>query len=285
MKLHPKVAGQFYPIDSKHLSSALESMEGEFEPVPLKGDPVGMLLPHAGYPYSGAVAALGYRSLARPVKTVIIAGPSDFVSFRGAALFAGESVVTPLGEIPVDVDVCEFLMSCDKHIAEFPPAFAREHSVEVHFPLVQKYLPDAKVVPIVLGQGNENAVQSLAEALAKLPEKEILFIASSDLCHFPDYEIAKKADEEFLEALLTGDEKKVEETDRRLMSKGIPDYHCTHCGKEPVAALLRFASRVGARDIQLLAKRNSGDVTGDHSRVVGYAAVAFCKVDRSVWFK
>jgi MEMO1 family protein len=277
MKLQPKVAGQFYPGSQKNLNSALESMEKEFQPVALKGEPAGMMLPHAGYPYSGAVAALGYRSLKRPVETVVIAGPSHYVGFRGAALFAGEAVVTPLGEIPVDIDVCRFLMNFDKHIVEFPPAFAREHSVEVHFPLVQKYLPEAKVVPVVLGQGSQESALPLAEALSKLYEKEILLIASSDLCHFPDYETAKKGDGEFLEALLTGDEKKVEEADRRILSRGHPDYDCTHCGKEPVAALLKFASRVGAGDIQLLAKRNSGDVTGDYSRVVGYAAVAFCK--------
>jgi AmmeMemoRadiSam system protein B len=277
MKLRPKVAGQFYPGSEKSLNSALESMKGEYKPVALKGEPVGMLLPHAGYPYSGAVAALGYRSLKHPAETVIIAGPSHYVPFQGAALFAGESVVTPLGEIPVDQEACQFLMSCDKRIAEFPPAFAREHSVEVHFPFVQKYLPDAKVVPVVMGQGKENVVQPLADALSKLwPRKKFLFIASSDLCHFPEYEIAKKGDEEFLKALFTGDEKKVEEADQRILSQGHRDYDCTHCGKEPVATLMKFAQGVGAGNIQLLAKRNSGDVTGDRSRVVGYAAVAFC---------
>jgi MEMO1 family protein len=278
MKLQPKVAGQFYPGSAKSLNAALESMEREFKPVVLKGDPVGMLLPHAGYPYSGAVAAVGYRSLAGPVKTVVIAGPSHYVSFQGAALFCGESVETPLGEIPVDVEACRFLMDYDEHLAEIPQAFSREHSVEVHFPFVQKYLPDARVVPVVMGQGNQKSAQPLAEALLKLwAQKKFLFVASSDLSHFPDYETAKKGDEEFLKALLTGDERIVEEADRRILSQGHPNYDCTHCGKEPVATLMRFARGAGAKDIQLIAKRNSGDVTGDRSRVVGYATVAFCK--------
>ena len=165
MKLHPKVAGQFYPIHAKDLSASLENMEKEYKPVALKGQPAGMLLPHAGYPYSGAVAALGYRSITKPVQTVIIAGPSHYVSFRGVALFAGDSVLTPLGEIPVDVEACQFLMNCNKQLAEFPQAFAREHSVEVHFPFVQTYLPGAKVVPVVMGQGDQDVVEPLVEAL------------------------------------------------------------------------------------------------------------------------
>jgi AmmeMemoRadiSam system protein B len=187
-------------------------------------------------------------------------------------------VVTPLGEVPVDQEACEFLMDFDPRIAEIPTAFAREHSAEVHFPLLQRYLPKAKVVPIVMGQGIAEAVKPLADGLLALwKKKRFLFIASSDLSHYPTYKIAAQADKEFLEALLTGDEKKVGETDGKIMREGHQDYYCTHCGKEPVSTLLRFAKGVGADKIQLLDYRNSGDVTGDHSRVVGYGAVAFCK--------
>ncbi len=237
-----------------------------------------MLLPHAGYVYSGAVAALGYQALEGPVETVIVAGPSHYIPFRGVAIFAGESAVTPLGEVMVDQEAARFLMDFDSHIAEIPPAFSREHSVEVHLPLIQTYLPKAKVVPLVMGQGVEQAVKPLAGALLALSKKKkFLFVASSDLSHYPDYETAVKADHELLEALLTGDEKKVDQTDGRIMSRGYSDYHCTHCGREPVSVLLRFAHAMKADKIKLLDYRNSGDVTGDHSRVVGYSAVAFCR--------
>ena len=244
----------------------------------LEGEPVAFLLPHAGYVYSGAVAALGYRALPSFFETVLVAGPSHYIPFRGVSVFAGESVVTPLGEVAVDVEAAEFLMKSDARIAEIMPAFAREHSVEVHLPMIQTYLPGAKVVPIVMGQGEKEAVEPLAKALLALHSKKpFLFVASSDLSHYPAYETAVKTDRQFLDALLTGDVKKVKGVDEKIMSQGYPDYYCTHCGHEPVETLLRFAKGMGAEKIQLLNYRNSGDVTGDRSRVVGYGAVAFCK--------
>jgi AmmeMemoRadiSam system protein B len=277
MKLQPAVAGQFYPGTRKELQAALKSFEKEEAPR-LEGAPLALLLPHAGYMYSGAVAALGYRALEDPVETVIVAGPSHYVPFRGVSIFAGESAVTPLGEVPVDQDAVQFLMDFDPHIADIPPAFAREHSVEVHLPMIQTYLPKAKVVPLVMGQGVEQAVKPLTRALlALLKKKRFLFIASSDLSHYPDYETAVKADHELLEALLTGDEKKVNLTDGKIMGRGYAHYHCTHCGREPVSALLRFTHEMKADKIKLLSYRNSGDVTGDHSRVVGYSSMAFCR--------
>ncbi|HUO58444.1 MAG TPA: AmmeMemoRadiSam system protein B [bacterium] len=278
MKLLPVVAGSFYPETRKGLLEFFEEFERGKKAALPSGQTVGMLLPHAGYPYSGALAALGYRSLEGPVETVVVAGPSHYVSFRGVSLFAGQSVVTPLGEIPVDQEACRFLMDFDSRIAEITPAFSREHSAEVHFPLIQRYLPSAKIVPIVMGQGKEQAIRPLAEGLLALwKKKPFLFVASSDLSHYPLYDTAVSADHQFLEAVLSGDERQVEKVDQEIMGRGYPDYYCTHCGREPVAVLLKFAKGVGADKIKLLDARNSGDVTGDHHRVVGYGAVVFVK--------
>jgi AmmeMemoRadiSam system protein B len=278
MKLKAVVAGQFYPGGRKGLQAALKAFEKRDPIPPLEGKPVGLLLPHAGYPYSGSVAALGYQALPEPFDTVVVAGPSHYVPFRGVSVFAGEAVETPLGELPVDQEAATFLMDFDSHIAEIPPAFAREHSVEVHLPMIQTYLPKAKVVPIVMGQGLESAVEPLSEALLALSrKKKFLLVASSDLSHYPVYETAVTADRQFLEALLTGDEKKVDQVDEKIMAQGYSDYYCTHCGKEPVSTLLRFSKGMKAGKSQLLAYRNSGDATGDRSRVVGYSAVAFCR--------
>ena len=278
MKLNPVVAGAFYPGGRKELQEALAGFEKEGKAPPLEGEPLAFLLPHAGYVYSGAVAALGYRAFSGPVPTVVVAGPSHFVPFRGVSLFAGEAVVTPLGEVPVDRESARFLMEFDPRIAEIPVAFAREHSVEVHLPMIQTFWPGAQVVPIVMGQGVGEAVKPLSEALLALAQrKKFILVASSDLSHYPEYKTAVKADREFLEALLSGEEKKVNEADAQIMGRGYGDYHCTHCGREPVAALLRYAKGRDAAKIKLLSYRNSGDVTGDHSKVVGYAAVAFCR--------
>src|ERR1700677_3773144 len=164
-----------------------------------------MLLPHAGYVYSASIAALGYRSLSQKPQTVIVIGPSHFLAFKGASLYSGDAVETPLGDLAVDRQARDFLINFDGHIADIPPAFAKEHSVEVHFPMIKHYFPDAQVVPIVMGQGVETSVRPLAEALVALrKQKRFLLVASSDLSHYPSYEVAVKADKTFLEALLSG---------------------------------------------------------------------------------
>ncbi len=243
----------------------------------MPGEPIGFLLPHAGYVYSGAVAALGYRALASfNPSTVVVAGPSHYLSFKGCALFSGEAVMTPLGELPVDQEACRILEE-DDQVIDFPPAYVKEHSVEVHFPFIQTFLPGAKVVPVIMGQGKTACVEPLLKGLKRLAkEKPFILVASSDLSHYPDYSTAQKADRKFLDALLTGDEKKIEKTDKEIMGSGYSDYHCTHCGKEPVTTLVKWAEELGAK-AELLCYRNSGDVTGDMDRVVGYSSVAFCR--------
>jgi AmmeMemoRadiSam system protein B len=278
MKLPAVVAGSFYPSRVSELSAFLEQFQKNLSPIALKGTPVGLLLPHAGYPYSGETAALGYRSVGDHFPTVIVAGPSHYVSFQGAAVFAGEAVKTPHGEIAVDVEAARILMSHHPSLREIPQTWTREHSVEVHFPLIHSFLPSAKVVPIVMGQNDERDMGILAAALSLLrKEKDFLFVASSDLSHFPDYETAVKKDGEFLKAVLTGDPEAVAKADHKIMTEGLDGMDCTHCGREPLQTLLRYAKAQGAKHIQQLRYCNSGDVTGDKARVVGYGAVAFCK--------
>jgi AmmeMemoRadiSam system protein B len=275
MKLQPVVAGQFYPDEPQELRRELDSFAREKAPV-LEGPVAALLLPHAGYVYSGDVAALGYRSLPERPKTIIVAGPSHYLSFKGVSVFSGGSIATPLGDLAVDQEACRFLMEFDPRIMDFPPAFAKEHSAEVHFPMIKQYCPDTRVLPIVMGQGMESSVRPLVEGLLALRKKKsFLLVASSDLSHYPDYKTAVEADRRFLEALLSGDEGIVDRADKKIMAQRHKEYYCTHCGKEPVSALLRFTRGIGADKIKLLAYKNSGDVTGDHSRVVGYSAVAF----------
>jgi hypothetical protein len=277
MRLKTVAAGTFYPDSPRTLGKMLDSFQSRVVPT-LPGRPLGLLLPHAGYVYSGEVAALGYRCIPRPPSVVAVIGPSHSVAFQGTAVFAGGAVETPLGDLEVDVPAAQELLSSDAGLVQFPPAFAREHSVEVHFPLVKRFLPGTKVLPLVTGQGGDRVAKPLAAALAGAAAgRDLLVVASSDLCHYPDYETAVKADREFLEAVLTGDEAAVGRADRDLMGRGWKEFHCTHCGNEPLLTLMRFAKLMGADKRELLAYRNSGDATGDRSRVVGYAAVAFCR--------
>jgi len=277
MRLRTVAAGTFYPDSPKALGKMLDSFQSLPAP-PLPGPPVGLLLPHAGYVYSGEVAALGYRSLQKPPETVVVIGPSHSVAFPGTSVFAGEAVATPLGDLAVDQEAARELLESHESMAQFLPAFAQEHSAEVHFPLVKRFLPDSRVLPLVTGQGRDSVSNPLADSLVRLSKtRQILVVASTDLCHYPEYEVAVKADREFLEAVLTGDVSAVERADQKLMRKGWERFHCTHCGNEPLRALMLFAKLMGADKRELLAYRNSGDATGDRSRVVGYAAVAFCR--------
>lgn len=277
MKLSSVVAGTFYPARAAELEAFFARCR-KTPPVELPGEPVGLLLPHAGYPYSGTTAALGYRSVGDRFPTVVVAGPSHYVGFRGAAVFAGEAVKTPLGEIEVDVEAARALMAFHPSLREIPEAWSREHSVEVHFPLIRAFLPGARVVPLVMGQDRGRDQDVFAQALTTLRKtREFLFVASSDLSHFPDDDTARRTDLEFLQSVLTGSVEAVEEADLRIMTEGRRNVECTHCGREPLGTLLRYAAGQGAGNIRLLEYRNSADSTGHKSRVVGYGAVAFCK--------
>jgi AmmeMemoRadiSam system protein B len=275
MKLEPVVAGTFYPAKESELLKLIRSFEKEPAKT-LSGSVEALMLPHAGYVYSGEVAAVGYRALSEKPSTIIVVGPSHYIPFKGVSVFSGDSLGTPLGDISVDAEARDLLLDFSPHLADMPPAFAKEHSVEVHLPMIRYFFPDAQVVPIVMGQGEAQAVSPLAKALTALRKrKSFLLVASSDLSHYPDHATAVRADHRFLEALLTGDEKEVERTDKMILAQRYPEYYCTHCGKEPVSVLMRFAKARGAKGIELLSYRNTGNVTGDHSRVVGYSAVAF----------
>ncbi|HVM32670.1 MAG TPA: AmmeMemoRadiSam system protein B [bacterium] len=276
MKLPSVVAGQFYPDSPRELEKLFKSFETL--PLPLlAGVPRGLLLPHAGYVYSGALAALGYRALAGEAQTLVVVGPSHWVRFPGLSIFEGEAAQTPLGDLPVDREACRFLLDQSPAFSRFEPAFAREHSVEAHFPLIKRYCPGAKVVPIIAGQGLQATVEPLVSALRALGrQKRLLLVASSDLSHYPDYGTAVEADRRFLRAVLTGEEKAIRAADRKILAEKHPELLCTHCGPEPLLGLARWAAAEKALKTQLLSYRNSGDVTGDRRRVVGYGAVAFC---------
>ncbi|HXL72266.1 MAG TPA: AmmeMemoRadiSam system protein B, partial [bacterium] len=140
MKLKSVVAGQFYPNKPQELLREFKGFDKTGSNV-LDRPVEAMLLPHAGYVYSGSIAALGYCSLSQKPQTVIVIGPSHFLAFKGASLYSGDAVETPLGDLAVDRQARDFLINFDGHIADIPPAFAKEHSVEVHFPMIKYYFP------------------------------------------------------------------------------------------------------------------------------------------------
>src|ERR1700722_2757707 len=158
MKLKSVVAGQFYPDRPQELLHLFKTFEKTVSKA-LSSPVEALMLPHAGYVYSGSIAALGYRSLSQAPQTIVVIGPSHFLSFKGVSVFSGDAVETPLGDLKVDQQACDLLMNHDSYIADIPPAFAKEHSVEVHLPMIKHYFPQTQVVPIVMGQGIETSVR------------------------------------------------------------------------------------------------------------------------------
>jgi AmmeMemoRadiSam system protein B/AmmeMemoRadiSam system protein A len=221
--------------------------------------PKALVVPHAGYVYSGPVAAQGYVRLAPAagqVKRVVLLGPAHRVAVRGLALPEADHFASPLGEVTLDQQAIESLSGLPQVVVS-DAAHAQEHSLEVHLPFLQVVLGEFKLVPLVVGAATPDEVAEVLERLWGGPET--LIVISSDLSHFLPYDLARKVDADSVEHML--------KLDVRLN-------HEQACGATPVNGLLAVARRRGLKP-ELLDLRNSGDTAGDKSRVVGYAALAF----------
>src|SRR5256886_11067745 len=255
----PAVARLFYPGDPRSLADEVAAYLDQTEETPIApGFPKAVIVPHAGYIYSGQVAASAY-DLLRPargiVKRVVILGPCHRVPVLGLALRRASAFDTPLGGIPVD---CEAIASIRvlPQVVESAATHAEEHALEVQLPFLQRVLGEFSLVPLVVGDA---APEKVAEVLERLwGGNETLIVISSDLSHYHSYESARRIDGDTVRAILG--------FDPRIG-------HEQACGATPVAGMLVAAKRKGLA-AQLLDCRNSGDTAGDKSRVVGYASFA-----------
>ncbi len=276
----PAVAGLFYPRDPAQLSQTLDALLAGAKPRVMEGELRAILCPHAGYEFSGPVAAEAYRLLAgRAYETVVILAPSHYALFRGASVIAADEYRTPLGLVPVSpkarqwAGAAPFVLEpkClvqrppwSKQASHPEPEFGEdtpetwEHSAEVEVPFLQKTLTNFSVVSIITGEVD---TERLAQALADRLDNKTLLVVSTDLSHYYPYDIAREKDARCVSAIcdLDVDRMKPEEA----------------CGKTGVLALLSLARSKGWK-ATLLDARNSGDTSGRKDRVVGYAAIAFC---------
>jgi AmmeMemoRadiSam system protein B len=259
----PAVAGAFYPADPGELSGMVRAMLEHAGPREAPDEPVprALIVPHAGFVYSGPVAASAYR-LIRPaagrIRKVVLLGPSHRVPFRGLAVPESDALATPLGEVPVD----QALKAKATKLAvvdEADLAHAREHCLEVQLPFLQALLPDFSVLPVVVGECTDRAVLELLESLP-LEEPDTLLVVSSDLSHYHDYATARGMDSETVDAIL------------RLAPEALDGQRA--CGYKGIRGLLLWARGHGM-SARLVDLRSSGDTAGDRRQVVGYAAVAF----------
>jgi AmmeMemoRadiSam system protein B/AmmeMemoRadiSam system protein A len=262
----------FYPNDPEDLRSNLSDLFHDIDDVAVAGRPLALVAPHAGYPYSGRIAAHGYKLLTtRTINTAVIISPSHMEHFSHISVYDGDAYETPLGQVRVDKTMAWAIADADPLIrisdhGHTQRHYSRgEHALEVQLPFLQTVVPECRIVPIVMGDQSWEYCQALGNALAPHTERpDVIIVASSDLSHFYDYEVARKLDEVFLERL-TG-------MDPRRLYESVKGQECEACGAGPVVAALIAAGRTGAPNCRVLSKANSGDVTGERDRVVGYAS-------------
>jgi AmmeMemoRadiSam system protein B/AmmeMemoRadiSam system protein A len=267
----------FYVDDPSALREQVERFLREADPPEVEGDVLGLMVPHAGYQYSGPVAAYGYKILkGRPISTIILLGNSHNMRFSGAALSAYDAWDTPLGPVEVDQELNEKLAAQSPAIVDDETPHAPEHSLEVQLPFLKVVLPEAKIVPILISSMSRGDCETLAQTLAPvLKQPDVVLIASSDMSHYPAYDDATRCDKATLNAIVTMDPDQVYAADKRLMSAGTRELHCTLCGLDSVATTMMATKQVGADKATVLKYANSGDTAGMRSQCVGYGAVAF----------
>lgn len=251
----PAVAGRFYPDDPGELRSTIASYLDEVPPTDAP-PPRALIVPHAGYVFSGPVAATGYarlRGIADTIDRVVLLGPSHHVAVDGLAYCSADTFDTPLGPIPVDLAAIEELDRRYPFVSRLDAAHAREHSLEVHLPFLRTVLGEFTLVPLVVGRASGEQVATVLRELCDDPRT--LPVISSDLSHYHDYETAVRIDSVTANQIERGEPSALR-GDRA-------------CGCVPIAGLIELANERGwsLRTIDL---RNSGDTAGDRSRVVGY---------------
>jgi len=281
-KLRPAgVAGSFYPAEPGALTAMMDGMLADAGKPAIEGKILAVVAPHAGYPYSGPVAAHTYAALKghRFARVVVIA-PSHYVAFDFSSVFSGDGYVTPLGTVPVDKAFTEKLAKMDSSIrlserGHTATAEGAEHALEVQLPWLQHVLGSFTLVPIVMGSQSYESSRALGVALAKLIHsdeasgQDTLIVASSDLSHYHSYDVAEAIDHKTLNAL--------QSWDYLSMSRNFEMRVWEACGGAPIVAAMIAAERMGANRAVVLNYANSGDTSGDHSRVVGYSADIFVK--------
>ncbi|MBL7004045.1 MAG: AmmeMemoRadiSam system protein B [Gammaproteobacteria bacterium] len=258
-KRQAAVAGQFYPLEQYELSAEVDALLTAAQK-PLVKNVKALIAPHAGYCYSGPIAANAYAYIVpikHKIKRVVLLGPAHRVAFKGLALSSATAFQTPLGDVMLDKDALNQL-SLFKQVTINDRAHQQEHSLEVHLPFLQRILDDFTLVPLVVGDASVDEVAMVLDAL--WGGDETLILISSDLSHFLNYQQAQQIDEKTTAAI-------------NAFNYEAIGYE-NACGRNPVNGLLLQAQTKGLK-VKTIDVRNSGDTAGSLDRVVGYGAYVF----------
>ncbi len=277
--MKPVAAGQFYPGGARDLSAAVKRYLEEADIDPSSKKVLAVLAPHAGYVYSGPVAGYSFKHVQnqRPDTVLFVALAHRGVD--GAGVFSGQSFETPLGRVPVDSELTSALLEEGGPLAPEWDAYLTEHSVEVNLPFVQTVFPEARAAAILITHTEPDLCrtvgQRMAKVLRRLSGKNVLIVVSSDMSHYPSYEVANRVDREMLHSLETLDPPAIYAEYQRLNWDPAQNVKCIMCGSAAMLAAVEAARGLGASEAKTLCYRNSGDSPmGKQDKVVGYGAFA-----------
>ena len=260
----PAVAGQFYPDSPDELRATIAGLVSQEA---VKEEVIGLVSPHAGYIYSGAVAgAVISRIMFKD--TFVIMGPNHTGMGRPFSIMTQGKWQTPLGEVAIDSELARQILAESSYLEEDSAAHEYEHSIEVQLPFLQYFRPDVKLVPIVLSHATSDAYKEIGRGMARSIRelnREVVIMASSDMTHFEPQESAEKKDKQAISAILDLDEDE--------LLKRVGRLNISMCGYAPVVSLISAAKELGAKTAELIRYQTSGDTSGDYSRVVGYAGI------------
>jgi hypothetical protein len=260
----PVVAGQFYPDSASELEAMIKMLVSEKVE---KEEVIGVLSPHAGYVFSGPVAGAVFSRI-KFKDTFIIMGPNHTGKGQPFSIMTEGIWKTPLGEVEIDSGLARQIAATCDYLEDDPLAHEYEHSIEVQIPFLQYVKPDVRIVPIVLGQGSVETYKEIGRAIAtavKELSREVVLMASSDMTHYESLESAVQKDAQAMEAMMALDEDKLVEKVRQL--------NISMCGYAPATSLMAAAKELGAKRVEVVRYRTSGDAMHDYSSVVGYAGL------------
>ncbi|MBN3038810.1 MAG: AmmeMemoRadiSam system protein B [Candidatus Omnitrophica bacterium] len=263
MLREPQVAGQFYPAAGLKLKQSIDALVSRKSK---KEEAFGLVAPHAGYMFSGAVAGACF-SRVKLTKTVIIIGPNH--TGRGAfySIMTEGAWKMPMGDVQIDQALAEQIARESRYLEKDHRAHAYEHSIEVQLPFLQYFMPEVKIVPIVLSGAEFKIYDEIGQAIAKATKthQKALIVASSDMTHYEPHQRAKQKDQMAINEIL--------KLDPSGLLKLVEEQNITMCGYGPVACMLSASKELGAKKASLIKYQTSGEAGGDYSSVVGYAGI------------
>jgi AmmeMemoRadiSam system protein B len=266
-------AGMFYDGSPEVLRSEVDDLLDRAETSAVPGAIRALVVPHAGYVYSGLTAAHAFKLLkGATYDCVVVVGPSHREYFDGISVYPGDAYETPLGRVEINTELRDALVADGTAVTLSVAGHRGEHSVEIQLPFLQRALGEFSFIPVVMGDQQARHCLALSEALQKIAEhRNVLLVASSDLSHYHPYDEAIDLDKRVLDA--------VESFDPRVFVEKFENDVFEACGGGPIAAVMDAAKRLGADSATVLHYCNSGDITGDRSGVVGYLSAAFSRVN------